>query len=73
MNAMEKFFAEFAEKVLEQTMCDVCLQEFPDEEMRYDEAIRDGAPVCARCYARLTGRKPPNPDFFTINLQPINN
>ena len=54
---MEKFFEELRElgkRVLEQTMCDECLEEFPDEEMRYDPNIHDGKPVCGDCYARLS-------------------
>jgi formylmethanofuran dehydrogenase subunit E len=53
-NPMEKLFEELGAKVLEQTMCDNCLGEFPDEEMRYDPNVRDGAPVCQECYELLT-------------------
>ena len=57
MNPMEKYFEELRvlrEHVLEQTMCDVCHGEFPDEEMNFDPNVRDGAPVCNECYAMLT-------------------
>ena len=58
-NPMEKFFEEWrklGERILEQTMCDVCHDEFPDEELRYDPNIRDGAPVCNECYANEKAR-----------------
>ena len=59
MNPMEKYFEELralGESVLEQTMCDVCLDEFPGEEMNYDPQIRDGAPVYEDCYANEKAR-----------------
>jgi len=56
MNPMEKYFEELGERVLEQTMCDVCLDEFPDEELHYDPDIRSGAPVCDECYVNEKAR-----------------
>jgi formylmethanofuran dehydrogenase subunit E len=51
---MEKLFEELGAKVLEQTMCDNCLDEFPEEEMYFDPNVRDGKPVCKECYEFLT-------------------
>ena len=56
MNPMEKYFEELSERVLEQTMCDICLGEFPDEDLHYDPAIRSGAPVCDECYVNEKAR-----------------
>jgi hypothetical protein len=53
-NPIEKLFEELGAKVLEQTMCDVCLGEFPDEELNYDPKVRDGKPLCNECHATLT-------------------
>jgi len=56
---MEKFFEEWRkldERVLEETMCDECLQFFPDEDMRFDPNINDGKPVCNECYANEKAR-----------------
>jgi len=50
---MSNLLEELAAKVLEQTMCDICLDEFPDEELNHDPAIRDGAPVCNECYGEF--------------------
>ena len=52
-----KPFEEFAANVLNRTMCDNCLDEFPDDEMNYDPKVRDGAPVCNECYADWTNDK----------------
>jgi hypothetical protein len=56
-NPMEKLFEELKAKVLEQTMCDNCLGDFPDDEMNYDPNVRNGAPVCKECYEILTNWK----------------
>ena len=57
MNPMEKFIEdlrELGEMTLESTMCDLCLEHMPDDQMNYDPQVRDGAPVCDDCYRKLT-------------------
>ena len=62
MRPMEKFFEEWrklAEGVLTRSMCAACYGEFPDEEMRFDHGVRNGAPFCNNCHAMLTDASRP--------------
>jgi formylmethanofuran dehydrogenase subunit E len=42
---MEAYFAELRARIMACTMCNICLEEFDDAELRYDF----DAPVCAEC------------------------
>jgi len=50
MNAMEAYFAELRARILARTMCNVYLEEFPDEELRYGF----GALVCEGCVEKTS-------------------